>query len=196
MKSNDFCKFNRMYFNNRNWYISGEKSELKKIISKDEDYSIRFSYRPNDEIAVLFRLEDYKEEILGAKRNGASDNDLTILDDDIYQIEIKGTKGIDHSKVLKQFNNGWEWVRHILWAADSENLCHLKRKYDILIHLKIVNSKRTARNLSRKPVLQWRRNEDCSYTVVNWYVPKGAKLHCPLNNVIEIALHNDKYTII
>lgn len=193
MKNSDFCKFNRMYSNDRNWYFSGESSKLTKIISEDEDYTIQFSYRPNDEIAVLFRLEDYKEQVLGNKRNGASDNDLTVLDDDIYQIEIKETKGIDHSKVLKQFNSGWKWVNHILWAADSKSLCNLKRKYDILIHLKIVDSNRPLRSLSRKPTLIWRRNEDCNYTVINWYVPKGMKLKCPLNDVVRIALRNDKY---
>ena len=167
MQIEGFDKFNKTYCKNRNWYITCEDNKKARIIeSKDEKYTIQFNYKPASERSICFRIENYKKEFLGNERKGAPDNDVTVLDDDIYQIEIKDTKRIDHQKVLSQFQNGWQWVHHLLWVADHENMCNLKRKYDILIHLKIIDTRNRNRGMSRKPILNLIKNEDCRYTVI------------------------------
>lgn len=130
----DYRKNNYQY-----WYKWCKKFETLYLDVKEKDYNIRFTYNPMDDYALGFRIENFKQFYLGSKNNGPKDNDLTVIDDNIYQIELKDIKNNKGQNVPQQLSSGFNWVKHnILWIADPEEYCGLKRVYNICIDLREV----------------------------------------------------------
>lgn len=179
------------------WYKCCRKFEKLELIVEDEDYEIRFTYNPMDDYAMGFRLENFKQYFLGSKNNGPKDNDLTIIDDNIYQIELKDIKNNKGQNVPQQLFCGFKWVKNnILWVADPEEYCGLKRVYNICIDLKkIPKQTNTARpTLSRKDIIKVQKKHEGEYTTVVWWTKENfSKLSLPLNDVISKVIGSDNY---
>ncbi|MFD1550049.1 hypothetical protein [Levilactobacillus fuyuanensis] len=83
----------------------------------EEEYAFSLVFRVKDNFGVVFRLEDIKEQakyLNGGSRARGKDNDCTIIDDAIFQIEVKNNKKIGHTHANQQFRGGELWLRHLL----------------------------------------------------------------------------------
>ena len=138
MKKSDYEQFKSIYSQNRTWYKGVKSGESISLNLIDEQYEVKVSYNSKCEGAILFRIEDYKSAsgLLCNKRKGPKDNDLTILGDDIYQVEIKDIKKAKAASIPQQFKDGLTWVNHIIWVSDPKNNLSLKRIYNVCVKIK------------------------------------------------------------
>ena len=139
----------------------------------------------------MFRIEDYKNAsgVLCNKRKGPKDNDLTILSDDIYQLEIKDIKKAKAANIPQQFKDGWVWVNHIIWVSDPKNQLSLKRIYNIYLKIKNYDNVRS-RSRNNNLVIRNPKPNDIYLTVI-WKRAKDEKLK--LNTLIERVLAKKLY---
>ncbi|MFC6259745.1 hypothetical protein [Levilactobacillus fujinensis] len=108
----------------------------------EEDYQLELKYKVQKEYGVSFRLEDFKEVaryLKGGKRAAGTDNDCTMIDGAIFQIEIKRAKSMTHHPVEKQFAGGKQWLNHIfslVAARDNDVLADVSLPiYHLVIQL-------------------------------------------------------------
>lgn len=186
MEKNDYELFKSTYSQNKDWYKKVRSGERVSIDLIDEKYKVRVSYRPKCPGAILFRIEDYKEAsgILGDKRKGPKDNDLTVLGDEIYQLEIKKIKRAKDASINQQFKDGRTWIKHILWVSNPKYRFSLSRVYNICINIRDYSNTRS-RSRNNNLTICDSKPED-TYIQVIWKRAKDERLN--LNNLIRRIL--------
>ncbi|MCC4467716.1 hypothetical protein [Limosilactobacillus reuteri] len=191
MKKSDYEQFKSIYSQNRTWYKGVKSGESISLNLIDEQYEVKASYNSKCEGAILFRIEDYKSAsgLLCNKRKGPKDNDLTILGDDIYQVEIKDIKKAKAASIPQQFKDGLTWVNHIIWVSDPKNNLSLKRIYNVCVKIKDYSNVRS-RSRNNNLTVRNPKPEDMYLTVI-WKRTKDEKLK--LNTLIERVLSKNLY---
>lgn len=99
--------------------IAGRGKILVQPIVEDA-YDFELVFRVSSEQAIAFRLEDFKGQtayLKDAKRGAGKDNDGTIIDEAIFQIEVKRAKRLGKTHAHQQLDSGERWLRHILWLV-------------------------------------------------------------------------------
>jgi len=141
MKADFFERFHKTITEDSYEYQS-RKKRLVQLIHED-DYEISLSYVVSGDYAVSFRIEDIKAAahyLKGHDRAAGKDNDCTIIDDCIYQFEVKHVKHIGNANPKPQFLGGLQWLRHLMWlvaASDNDMLKVISKLpiYNIVIFI-------------------------------------------------------------
>lgn len=113
-------------FDNDLFTYASNDNFLSYLISEDgkNGYKLTIKFRVKDDYAISFRIENIKSKanyLKGGERSAGKDNDYTIIDDAIYQFEIKKTKRLKNSHPEKQLQGGEKWLRHLLTLVASQN---------------------------------------------------------------------------
>lgn len=105
-------------------FVSGSRAQRVIQEINEENYQFKLEFRVKSAHAVAFRLEDVKAQakyLNGGKRAAGKDNDCTIIDNGIFQIEVKETKRMGNTKASKQLIGGERWLKHLLYLVASED---------------------------------------------------------------------------
>ncbi|VDG32762.1 putative protein [Lactobacillus brevis] [Lactiplantibacillus mudanjiangensis] len=146
------------YFNRFNQVISDEvyqqQSKDKRLIQSihEEDYEFDLSFIVDSDHAVAFRLEDFKKAahyLNGHDRAAGKDNDCTVIDDNIYQFEVKYVKHIGNATPKPQFIGGLQWLRHLLWLVAASDDKLLDRISQLAVYNIVIFIPRRNRGMSR-----------------------------------------------
>ena len=141
MKAKFFKRFHKVI--KANFYrYQHQDGHLVQPIHED-DYEITLNCAVDGEYAVSFRIEDIKAAahyLKGHDRAAGKDNDCTIIDDCIYQFEVKHVKHIGNANPKPQFLGGLQWLRHLMWlvaASDNDMLKVISKLpiYNIVIFI-------------------------------------------------------------
>lgn len=108
MKKSELNQFTAVLQPIDGWYTALTRGEKRQLIVTDAKYAARFTFRTQDEGAVYYRLEDLKAQstLLGNARKGPQENNLTVLDQAIFQFELKKVKNLSDTHLTSQFPNG------------------------------------------------------------------------------------------
>lgn len=112
------------------------------------NYHVTLTCQTTNDCAVMFRIEDFKEQtnyLKNGKRGPIKDNDVSLIDDNIYQIEIKRSNNLGGHKVTPQFEGGKIWLQHILRLSSPEHFGETNKIYNICL----IIPKQVRSNLSR-----------------------------------------------
>lgn len=137
-------QFEGKYIGNNDpyWYKLGGGNKVVSMCIEEENYKLNFSYKPHDDYCMAFRIEDFKEFYFGSKNKGPKDNDLTIIDDNIYQIEVKEIKNGKGQSISKQLESGSHWVKQvILWTAGLEDFFSRETVKEIRICIRLMQKR-------------------------------------------------------
>lgn len=155
--------------NNGSW-ISTKVVEYNEN-NTTNNYKIRLKSQLKDTHAIMFRIEDFKERahyLKNQKRGPLKDYDLTFIDDNIYQIEVKKSDRNGGHGVSAQLSSGTNWMKHIVRVGFSETLDSVPNN---IFNICIIIPKRKTLSRSRKrldPINNYEevseRNQNNSYT--------------------------------
>ncbi|NLR09555.1 MULTISPECIES: hypothetical protein [Lactobacillaceae] len=104
-------------------YVAGDHGQMVTQLIQEEKYAFDLLFKVSGSHGVVFRIEDFKAKagyLVGTKRGHGMDNDCTIIDQAIFQIEVKDTKGMGNTHTARQFTGGMKWLRHILDMVVSD----------------------------------------------------------------------------
>ncbi|MFD1454926.1 hypothetical protein ACFQ44_04395 [Levilactobacillus lanxiensis] len=108
----------------------------------EENYAFDLVFHVKSDHAVSFRIEDFKNQagyLRSGKRGAGKDNDCTIIDDAIFQIEVKRAKKMGHTHAHEQLEAGKRWLHHVLWlvVGDDEELINAAKMplFNVIIQL-------------------------------------------------------------
>jgi hypothetical protein len=121
--------------------LETRRKRMKQPID-EENYAFDLVFYVKSDHAVSFRIEDFKNQAgylrLG-KRGAGKDNDCTIIDDAIFQIEVKRAKKMGHTHAHQQLEAGERWLHHVLWlvVGDDEELINAAKMplFNVVIQL-------------------------------------------------------------
>lgn len=159
-------------------YEEKEKYITQRII--ESEYELDFKFKVREEYATSLRFENFKQQttyLLGKKRGAGKDNDWTIIDDNIYEFDIKYSKHRDNSNPNAQLDGGEKWLQHLLWLLysskkeEEENNQQGKMKYDIYRVVLDVKEKRgmsRSQNSLAECKLDTKHINGKHYTVTIW----------------------------
>lgn len=117
----------------------------------EEAYRLDLSWTPHDPATVAFRLETIKEQaryLKNGKRSGGKDCDGTILDEAIYQIEVKKSNTDRNFSATKQFAGGERWLRHLLALVVARD-AQLKVQVEVPVYNLLIRIARPSLSRSR-----------------------------------------------
>ncbi|AYM02189.1 hypothetical protein D8911_03975 [Levilactobacillus brevis] len=106
-------------------YVAGDLGQRVTQHIQEEKYAFDLLFKVRGAHGVAFRIEDFKEKanyLIGGKRGHGMDNDCTIIDQAIFQIEVKETKTMGNMHAGRQFNGGLKWLRHILEVVVTDQV--------------------------------------------------------------------------
>lgn len=178
-----------------------KENQCSQFKLNEENYDVSLNFNANKDMLV-FRIEDLKEKILGNKRKGGKDNDLTIIDGNVYQIEVKySNKALKRQKHNKQFKGGESWIKSVLHLIDSKNHCNIQLVYNILVCIRYYSKtqstlrekKTLLRGMSRKNSERYEKNKDGHYLKVNFSINNKNDITLEMNNIIKKAISENEY---
>lgn len=111
---------------------------LKMTLEEPGHYRLRLRYTVVGDHAVSFRLEDIKElaQYLAKEKRGAGkDNDLMLIDDNVYQFEVKMSTTVGGHRPEQQLNGGRKWLEHLLPLASKDHYAEAGKVYDIYVNV-------------------------------------------------------------
>lgn len=159
-------------------------AKLTELV-KEPDYTLEITKTVTSNYALFFRLEDFKAQakyLNNTKRGAGKDNDFTIIDDQIFQFEIKKASNPGKHHVIQQFEGGRRWLAHLLPLALHHNYPQYTDIYNIYIFIPASPQ----RGLSRTP--EYWHDEDKQYGIVYLNSPKVTTLS--LDKIIHRTLQD------
>jgi len=153
----------------------------------EEDYHLELRYAVQKEYGVSFRLEDFKEAaryLKGGKRAAGTDNDCTMIDGAIFQIEIKKVQSMAHHPVEKQFAGGKRWLNHVFSLVVAKNHDVLPT-VDLPIYHLVIQIGNGQPNLARSMRV---KNDGSHFRIVI----RSENEHVNLSRVMRVLLAKEK----
>lgn len=98
-------------------YNTNTSNETNHIRIKESNYELRLKFSSRSGGTIVFRPENLKATagyLQGGMRGAGKDNDLTIFDDNIFELEVKRSVEEGKHQVARQFIGGMFWTNHLL----------------------------------------------------------------------------------
>ena len=210
MKKNELNQFTAVLHPLDGWYTTLKQGEKRQLVVTDTKYKARFTFQAQDEGAICYRLEDLKAQsaLLGNARKGPQENDLTVIDQAIYQFELKQVKRLGRTHSTSQFLNGKHWTRELLWLASLNEWRQRAKVYNTLIQIKDnvpkrpnlsrksnirVNDQDNQTLLSQESSIRINNRDNQPYVTVIWYRDRGDRSQCHLNEIIAKVVKINRF---